>query len=133
MTVQQRAFSNDIHHIPDLNEASKVKWRDCIQEGIWKIAIGRYQGELVSVATAVIDQQEGGTGICEVCGVATLPTHRQIGAATTVMTQLLNEHFETSNYAWLAAGNEEAQSVYEKMGFRVVGTQRNLALPSAMM
>lgn len=128
MAVQERGFSSNEDLMPNENPESVIKWRNSIKAGIWRVAVGKVDGKVASIATGISDPSQPGPRICEICGVTTLPSSRKLGAATTLISELLLLHFEENELAWLAAGSGDAQSVYEKLGFRVVAMQRNLSL-----
>jgi len=68
--------------------------------------------------------QDGSLG--EIAGIVTLPEFRRRGAAATIVSVLLRGVFASGrNIAWLNADNEQARSVYAKLGFRTIGSLLN--------
>jgi predicted GNAT family acetyltransferase len=79
---------------------------------------------IVSVGQAV-----GTAEVREVAGLGTLEAYRRQGYCTAVIQDLLARHFGGGGeVAWLTPGDEGARRVYEKSGFRPVGTQVTYAL-----
>jgi ribosomal protein S18 acetylase RimI-like enzyme len=79
------------------------------------------EGEFVS--GAVIQGAEDG----ELAGVWTLPSHQRQGLSYALCQRLLKEYFaEGHSLCWLSAA-EGALRLYEKLGFKRVGTQLNVS------
>jgi ribosomal protein S18 acetylase RimI-like enzyme len=82
-------------------------------------------------AYATIDGVVAGIGSMtvqtdELVGIATLPEYRRRGVAASVSSFLVRQHFQKGGHmAWLSAGDEAAEAVYRKIGFRKVGVQSN--------
>jgi len=85
-------------------------------------------------ALATIAGQPAGTGRCifqaaglgEITAIVTTPAMRRRGVAAAVVSFLLNELFENGgDIAWLNAANEQARSVYARLGFRSIGSLLN--------
>ena len=82
-------------------------------------------------AMAVTDGQVAGGGyaigtatIREVAGIGTREAYRRRGVASAVIANLLDRFFgESGEVAWLTPGDDSAQSVYARLGFRPVGEQ----------
>jgi hypothetical protein len=69
-------------------------------------------------------QAIGNYRIRELAGIATLPSHRRMGHAESVIACLLCQFFDQGGeIAWLTPGDRGAESLYHKCGFREVGTQ----------
>ena len=89
--------------------------------GLWQ------EGDFVSGATV----QMGGplsTGVGELAGVWTRPGRQRRGLAFAVCQRLLEDSFAAgSEMCWLSAA-EGAEGLYERLGFRRVGTQLNYSL-----
>ncbi|MBV9278881.1 MAG: GNAT family N-acetyltransferase [Chloroflexi bacterium] len=67
--------------------------------------------------------------VCELAGVATVPARRRRGAAATLSSFLVADHFgRGGTLVWLSAGDEVARRVYEKIGFSLVATRLNYVL-----
>ncbi len=59
-------------------------------------------------------------------GVGTAPEFRRRGVASCASSALMEQHFKNPDtLVWLSAGDEIAKAVYEKLGFRLLGTQLN--------
>ena len=85
-------------------------------------------------ALATIAGQPAGTGRCifqaaglgEITAIVTSPEMRRRGVAAAVVSFLLNELFDNGgSIAWLNAANEQARSVYARLGFRGIGSLLN--------
>jgi len=80
---------------------------------------------------ATIDSEVAGGGVAvgnrksrEAAGIGTLPRFRRQGVASAVLDALGKRHFgEGGELMWLTPGDVAAQSVYERAGYRTVGTQ----------
>lgn len=71
----------------------------------------------------------GNGQIAEIAGIATHTNFRRQGIATRVIAALLNDFFgKKGEIAWLTPGDDGAESVYERLGFRTVGTAVALQL-----
>lgn len=82
------------------------------------------EGELVSGASIVL-----GGNVGELAGVWTLPERQGRGLAYELCARLLDDFFAAGHeLAWLSAA-EGAQGLYERLGFRRLGTQLNYGLP----
>jgi ribosomal protein S18 acetylase RimI-like enzyme len=65
-------------------------------------------------------------GLGEITSIVTLPEFRRRGAAATLVSELLRGLFDSGrNIGWLNAANEQARSVYAKLGFRSIGSLLN--------
>ncbi len=61
-------------------------------------------------------------GVSELAGIATLPEHRRRGVATEVSAWLTRAHYDAGGrLAWLTAGDDAAERVYQRLGFRQTG------------
>lgn len=83
------------------------------------------RGEFVAGASL----QRGGEA-AELAGVWTSPAARRRGLAHAVCWRLLTEYFALGHeLCWLSAA-EGAEGLYQRLGFRRVGTQLNYGLPA---
>ncbi|MHB8588150.1 MAG: GNAT family N-acetyltransferase [Candidatus Dormibacteraceae bacterium] len=89
--------------------------------------------DLVSMSSvyllAWLDGEHAGTGVshclrgaAEIVGVVTRADKRRRGVAATVTSELVVRHFaESGDFVFLDAANQEAASVYERLGFKRFG------------
>jgi len=113
------AFGGDV--APSESQLERTKQQ--VRGGLLNCAVTYVEGR--AAASACTTPFEG---VCELAGVATRPTMRRQGAARAVSSFLLEHHFLSDDLAWLSAGDEAARSLYEKLGFSLIGTQVNFAL-----
>lgn len=93
-------------------------------------------GELLG-ALCEIEEQPVGCGyaqgnrlVREIAGIGTLPQFRRRGIASSVITTLLTKFFlDGGKLAWLTPGDDGAEAVYTKLGFKPAATQVNYRLP----
>lgn len=80
-------------------------------------------------ALAALEGTPAGTGfissshaVAEITRVATLPEARRRGVAATLTTFMVQDRLAAGDtLVWLTAQNPEAQALYQKLGFRLVG------------
>ena len=123
MRVVDASFEHDEPITPERIEGM----RQSLRKGSQWSALARIDGRPAAVASLVVSDST-----CELAGVGTLPDFRRRGAASTVSTRLLEEFFKHGDIAWLSAGDDVAQAVYERLGFTLVGAQVNISKPSAI-
>lgn len=93
-----------------------------VREGVWLAFNALSDGKVVSTGGL-----QGDGPIPELCGVATLPKFRGQGYAAQVCSALCTSHFARGGQAiWLSA-SPDGRRLYEKIGFRTVGTQVNVS------
>jgi ribosomal protein S18 acetylase RimI-like enzyme len=105
-------------------EEADVGWRPILQEGLaaGTIMAGAIavDGVIASGATLLV-----GGGAAELAGVGTVPESRRRGLAALACGRLLEAFFDGGgDLCWLSAA-EDARGLYEQLGFRTVGEQRN--------
>ena len=105
-------------------------WLDSMTAGLRAgklLAAGlEVEGELVAGASVQI-----GGSVGELAGVWTLPEKQKRGFAFELCQRLLQDYFAAgSELCWLSAA-EGALRLYQKLGFREVGTQLNYGVPEA--
>jgi ribosomal protein S18 acetylase RimI-like enzyme len=117
LSVQATGFGDPPGNpTPDQIERLRGRIRDGLLGALARVA-GRPAGT---------GQVAANGGLGEMVGVATLPELRRRGVAGTLCSFLLDEVFARGNdFVWLDAADELAQSVYEKLGFQLVGTLLN--------
>ena len=122
MRVADQAFDHNEPITPERIEGMRQNLRRGSQ---WS-ALATIRGEPAAVASLVV-----GDSTAELAGVGTLEEYRRQGAASTASTRLLQEFFEQNGeLAWLSAGDDIAQMVYERMGFEIAGKQTNISKPN---
>lgn len=108
---------------------SALAWMDALLAGLKLdtklFAVLEKEKQLVSGAVIQI-----GGGIGELAGVWTHPNEQKRGYAFELCHQLLKDYFSLGyELCWLSAA-EDAQRLYEKLGFKTIGTQLNYELPA---
>jgi ribosomal protein S18 acetylase RimI-like enzyme len=94
---------------------------------------GRYYQALVRLESRVAGAgyAVGDGKVREIAGIGTASEFRRRGIATAVIDRLLQRFFsEGGEVAWLTPGDDGAQALYERLGFRSVGTQACLVFNS---
>lgn len=105
-----------------VDERKIARTRKGVSEGHWNLAMGRIGG--VSAGTGYLGPFEG---VAELAGIGTHPNFRRKGVASAVSTVLMDDFFRSGgSLVWLSAGDDGAQAVYERLGFRTVATQMNM-------
>lgn len=105
-------------------DASRVEHtRAALARGAWIAALGWIDDD--PAGCAVLTPHEG---IAELAGVGTANAFRRRGVASSVSSALMADFFQTGDAVWLSAGDETAEAVYRRLGFRTVGTQANYSL-----
>jgi predicted GNAT family acetyltransferase len=90
------------------------------------LAAERYRSAYATIAGVVVGIGSMTDQTDELVGIATLPEHRRRGVAASVSSFLVRQHFQKGGQlAWLSAGDDAAEAVYRKIGFRGVGVQSN--------
>ncbi|MEZ0325513.1 MAG: GNAT family N-acetyltransferase [Fimbriimonas sp.] len=103
------------------NEEEIATTREGLESGRMRAALARVDGVPAGGAYTVGDAM-----ICELAGVGTLPEFRRRGVASSASSALMQEHFRNPDtLVWLSAGDDVAKAVYERLGFKVIGTQLN--------
>ncbi len=97
--------------------------RAAIARGAWIAALGTIAGH--PAGCAVLTPHEG---LAELAGVGTASAFRRRGVASSVSTALMRDFFTVGDAVWLSAGDETAEAVYRRLGFRPVATQANVSL-----
>lgn len=146
LTRQERAAPGTYHVLGDKDEVLKtflkrqslafgglgdensLSWLASLKQGLQEKSVcGAYlehQGEMVT--GAIIQGAADG----ELAGVWTLPSKQKQGLGYALCQQLLSDYFATTqSLCWLSAA-QDAQRLYAKLGFKVVGTQLNMVLPA---
>ncbi len=115
---QHRAYGGD-------GESGALAWLPILRLGLRAgamdaVALAR-SGQVVAGASLV-----RGAGVSELAGVWTLPNVRRQGLARAACSTLLAHGFAAGDdLAWLSTEPQAAQ-LYRSLGFRTVGSQRNL-------
>jgi ribosomal protein S18 acetylase RimI-like enzyme len=88
-------------------------------------------------ALASVDGRPAAAGRCifqdgelgEITSIATLPEFRRRGVGATLVSFLIRQLIDAGgSIAWLNAANEQAVSVYARLGFRSTGSLLNYEL-----
>jgi ribosomal protein S18 acetylase RimI-like enzyme len=117
VTVQYRAF------VPDR--------RDGATDAEVDETIGRLRSGALRLVAATIDGRIVGAGalagrgdVVELAGVGTDAAFRGRGVARAVSVFLAEAHLDAGGvFTFLTAGDDTARRVYERIGFRTIGTQ----------
>ena len=100
-------------------DSSGETMKSSLAEGRALGAMAMVDGRVVGGGYAV-----GTPKIREIAGIGTLPTYRRRGVASAVIANLLDRFFgDRGEVAWLTPGDDSAQSVYARLGFRPVAEQ----------
>ena len=84
--------------------------------GVFLVRVG---GEAVATGATIAPLD----GFTELVGIATLPEHRRRGIAAALTALLADDAFARGAHsAFLTAADEDASRVYQRSGFRLVGT-----------
>jgi predicted GNAT family acetyltransferase len=82
--------------------------------------------------TAAVGAHQPLQATSEIVGVATLPAFRRRGLAAAVTTTLVADALERGvTTAFLSADDEDVARVYERIGFRRIGTAGAASVDSA--
>jgi ribosomal protein S18 acetylase RimI-like enzyme len=95
-----------------------------LERGTFMAACVLHKGSPVSGAVL-----HGGDD-AELARVWTLPAFRKRGIAFAVCQNLLEDYFRTRGLSWLSSA-EDALRLYEKLGFKRIGSQRNYRFAGA--
>ncbi len=96
--------------------------RETLRIGEETSVIGTIDGRPAAVGRWIAQAD----GLGEIVGIVTLPEFRRRGAAASIVSALLRGVFASGrDTAWLNADNEQARSVYAKLGFRSIGSLLN--------
>jgi GNAT superfamily N-acetyltransferase len=114
MRVQRAGFGGDDGPVTPADVANFRFW---FEHATFFLALLDGQPAGVASFTTPID------GVTEVAGVATLPAYRRQGIATALSGACLEAAFgQGVKVACLTAADAQAGRVYERVGFRAVGT-----------
>jgi ribosomal protein S18 acetylase RimI-like enzyme len=119
----------------ELDAFQRIRWTDGGDLGREPQPIERLAHDL-KTATSVyllawLDWEPVGTGVshqtgrvAEIVGVVTRNDRRRRGVAAAVTSELVRRHFEhDGDFVFLDAANEDAASVYERLGFNRFGSK----------
>jgi predicted GNAT family acetyltransferase len=115
-------------------EATKRQDRDTIafQRGRMLTGLTVIAAAKVSGVTAAVGAHQPLQATSEIVGVATLPAFRRRGLAAAVTTTLVADALERGvTTAFLSADDEDVARVYERIGFRRIGTAGAASVDSA--
>lgn len=106
-----------------IDKARVEHTRAALDSGAWIAALGTIDGH--PAGCAVLTPHEG---IAELAGVGTADAFRRRGVASTVSSALMHCFFDGGDAVWLSAGDDTAEAVYRRLGFKRVATQANYSL-----
>jgi ribosomal protein S18 acetylase RimI-like enzyme len=128
---------------PDADLAAYITIRDEEERVPGADEVGRLRGAIARskgwFLLASIEGQSAGTGrllvspdgLGEITAIVTRADQRRRGVAATVVSSLVRRCFaEEGKLAWLTAANPPAQSVYTRLGFRMLGTLASYEEPA---
>lgn len=119
LCVRNQGFDYDAAEPPTAKEIAEL--REQLETGNMRCVLAHLDGIPAGVgATMPL------LGICELVGVATCPALRRRGVAATLSSFLVKDHFEQGgDLVWLSAGDQVAQTTYERIGFRSLDSRLN--------
>lgn len=120
------AVRDEVTARADAERLTKV--RDMLRQGVvGRVVAGLHDGPAGPLATG--GYQHAG-GVAELVGIATLPAARRRGLGAAVTAALASEaHARGLGTVFLSAQDEQVAAVYERVGFRRVGTAGIAAPP----
>jgi predicted GNAT family acetyltransferase len=115
LTVQRRGFGDE--HAPEATEADAEQFR----RRFGKLQLfGAYLDGVPVSAGSLLAPYEG---LSEVAGIATLPAYRGRGIAAALTAHIARAAFDQRlDLVFLTAGDARAGRVYERAGFRAIGS-----------
>jgi len=123
LTIQRRSFGNEDASAVDAGEAQRFRER-FQTTGVFVAAV---DGQMVSGACL----QPAYGGVTEIAGIGTLPRFRRQGIATLLTAYAVQAAFAQGlEVVFLTAGSAEAGRVYERVGFRAIGSGLAYSLPN---
>lgn len=123
LTVQRRGFSNDEASAVTADDAQGFRQRFQTM----RLFAAYADGQMVSAGCL----QPIFHGVTEIAGIATLHAFRRQGIATLLTGNAVQAAFAGGLAAvFLTAGSAEAGRVYERVGFRTVGSGLAYSLPA---
>jgi ribosomal protein S18 acetylase RimI-like enzyme len=124
--LRDRGFGMETNGAKLAEEVEQSRAR--LRERKIKTVCATMNGAMVGAGSLML----GGGETPELVGVITAEPYRRRGIARTISQHLVREHLQSGGLAvWLTAADEIARRVYERIGFRVIGTQLNYIEPQA--
>jgi ribosomal protein S18 acetylase RimI-like enzyme len=115
LTVQRRSFGDD--NATAVNETEAQQFRQRFQTT--RLFAAAVDGRMVSAACL----QPAHNGVTEIAGIATLRAFRRQGIGTLLTAAAVQAAFaQDIDLVFLTAGSPEAGRVYERAGFRTIGS-----------
>lgn len=97
--------------------------REHVRAGRYRFTVAYFDGKPAGLGALCV-------GNDELAGIGTLPEFRRRGVAAAVSSHLVLQHFQLGGrFAWLSAGGEVPEKLYQKVGFRTAGSQMNYVDP----
>ncbi len=122
-----RVMHASFEHDDEVGDADIERIRTSIKNDPTLRALAFCEGKPAAVACLMPED-----GVAELAGVGTVSEFRRRGLASAASSLLLEQLFSGPGgdeaIAWLAAGDDTARLVYEKLGFQSIGTQTNYIL-----
>lgn len=101
-----------------ISQADVDSLHDALHDG-WRYAMATIEGELAAVG----GYKPTNLGVVELVAIATLPAWRRRGAAASLTSFLVADHFANAGkLAFLFAADAIAQATYSKIGFQQIAT-----------
>ena len=124
LTVQRRSFGNE--EATAVHETEAQQFRDRYQTT--RLFAASVDGQMVSAACL----QPPHAGVTEIAGIATLRPFRRQGIGTLLTAATVQAAFAQGlDTVFLTAGSAEAGRVYERAGFRTIGSGLAYSRPPA--
>lgn len=115
LTVQRRSFGDN--DATAVNETEALQF--CTRYQTTRLFAAVVDGHMVSAACL----QPAHEGVTEIAGIATLPPFRRQGIGTLLTAAAVQAAFAQGvDIVFLTAGSPEAGRVYERAGFRTIGS-----------
>jgi ribosomal protein S18 acetylase RimI-like enzyme len=93
--------------------------RETLRAGSEVCALAHVDGRPAAAGRCILQSDELG----EITSIVTLPQFRRRGVGATLVSYLIRQLIEAGgSIAWLNAANEQAVSVYARLGFRAIGS-----------
>jgi GNAT superfamily N-acetyltransferase len=110
------AIRDEVTQPADVGEASRLR-KTIASAGNW-FALANLEGEPAGTGRCIFSA----AGLGEIIAIVTRADLRRRGVAATVVSALVRAYLDAGGtLAWLTAANDEATSVYRRVGFTTIG------------